>query len=125
MASIPPGESVNPAARIREIAELATTGDMQDRLYRLAAELEIQYGQLTDRMQATIGTTELDLREHIDQIVGELDTLLTQRMDTSDARQATILEFLEQLQTDVEILKGRPPGGIPDAEREAEREAGG
>lgn len=107
MASIPSGESVNPAERIREIAELATTGDMQDRLYRLAAEIEIQHSRLTDRMQATIGMTDLNLRDHIEHLVATLRRDLDERMTTSDERQRTILEFLEQLQTDVQKLQER------------------
>lgn len=101
---------MDPAARIREIAELATSLDAQERLYRLAAELEIAQGRLTDRMQAALGHTELDLRD----LIGSVRADITARLDTSDERQQTMLQFLEDLQTDVRSLQQRPPCRHPD-----------
>lgn len=113
-------DDVNPAARIREIAELATSLDAQERLYRLAAELEIAQGRLTDRMQAALGMTELDLRDLIASVRQEIAA----RLDTSDERQQTMLQFLETLQEDVRSLQQRPPCRHPEAARE-QLEAGG
>jgi hypothetical protein len=98
---------VDPAARIRELAELHPVLEIQEKMREVAAELEIQHSRLTDRMQATIGMTDLNLRDHIEQLVATLRADLDERMTNSDERQRTILEFLEALQADVQKLQER------------------
>lgn len=116
MESIPPArDAVNPAARAREIAELEPNLDVKDRLYQFAAELEAKFGRQADQFQAALGYTDLDLRDAID----TLRDAVAARLDTSDERQQTMLQFLEELQEQVRGLQARPPCMHPDDQLEA------
>lgn len=93
----------NPSRLIRERAATLPEGDATRQwLEELATEFEQQHVKQNNELSAALGYAELAFDEKFDEV--------RRRLDTSDERQRTILELLEQLQADVHALAARQVG---------------
>lgn len=101
------GALVNPSIYIREIAALSVVPAVKERLEALAAAFEVQHNQQNNAWGITLGRMEISFTAALDAIRFDL----THKLGNSEARQKTMLEMLEQMQSDIRELAAREVGG--------------
>ena len=88
---------MNPSATVRDIAALASTPEVKERLEKLAAEFEIQHNQQNNEFGIVIGQLQLRIQEEMEAIRFDM----RQAFGDVEARQVKMLEMMEQLQADL------------------------